>query len=678
MPNPKPTLDGPLTGTLDLRSQPDQLTAGTVRFRQNLQTTGQGKLRRGTGFEKFLNGPNYNNSDFHDQLVGISGQPRSPVTLLFEAESTREVRSLIIASQSVVAQLDQHNGSYRILGSGFGGNATQSATAPRFKAARQGDFVLLTNNFDKVQFAVLEQPPDPSGNYLSTLDDLETIGLSKAAVIWSWRNVVFLANVVMDGTRFGYRLLWSDFDHPTGFDPADVQSITGSKDLFTHETILAGAPAGNSFLIYTTHGIWEMVAVGGDQSFDFRRVYNGESKDGSDTVKAVLAYSNTLCNVHDEHMYVGHDGIYVFNQYYSAPSRPEWLHRASADLFNLLDTSVCEPHVAAAFGDEVYFSIASAAAANHCPDYTLRANRTYQVCDTVDHGFLTFCQFSPQDIPTIRDFIVENEICTLTGLAAQGYPYGNENLPRPLPSGDAPFTPDSMYSSVRLAIDVRLADGTIDTVHVENYTQPNASSTSLCAVLNGVGINDICKECRSVPLFVAVSSVDWCLKQLGRVFYREMCLNATAVGGTDINGYTASIGSYELDAITSLIRFAPIVGNDELVKCQGLQLDYVPVAQNPASQVSLRVGVSAQPSDPNTGIGMRWFQHSSKDLAYVSQKNQAQHEAAGTQPSQPLKWRFEREARMLYLELTINGIGGDSTFSRIAADIGSGGRTTNY
>ena len=675
-------LQWPMTGTLDLRSSPDQLPQGSFRMRQNFQTVANGVLRRGSGFTKFLTQTAYNNADFHDQLLSLSSQTRSPLTLLFEAESTREVRSLIAANQSTIAQLDEHNATYKILGSGFGGVASTDANAPRFKAARLGDYVLFTNNFDKVRYMVLEQPPT-AGQYLYTLPDLDTIGLSKAAVIAEWRNCIFLANVVMDGNRVAYRLLWSDFNGPISFDPAVLSSITGSFDMYTHESIMAGAPAGNSFLWYTTHGIWEMVAVGGDKSFDFRRVYNAEEKYGSDLIKACLKYPNSLCNLHDAHCYIGHDGIYFFNQYYSAPDRPEWLHLASADLLSNLDTSVCEPHIAAPFGDEVLFSVATTAATNHCPDYTLRANKTYKVCDIVDHGFLAFCQYRPQDVATVRDFIVENQICTLAGLEAAGYPYGKQCLPTPLPAGSAPFTPNCIYTTVRKAI--TLADGS--TIHVEDYTQPTSSPTSLCALLGGLNLNTICDTCGASPLFLAASSVDWCIKQLGGVFYREICLNPTAVGATTSDGYTAATGSYVLNGITSILRSPPAFSPGRNIVNDGLLVNFEPgtPAQNPPLMISLRVGISGQPADPNVvyvGAGgvnpIRWFQRSAKPLAYSAKQSQAQYDQSNQIPSMPLRWNYKHEGKYIYLELTITGVGGDAKFSSLAADIAAAGPTRNY
>jgi hypothetical protein len=638
-------------------------------MRQNFQCTGQGKLRRGSGFEKLLSTGNYNNSDFHDQLLSLShAGGRQPVTLLFEAISTLGVRSLIIGTQQTVAQLNAFSGNYRILGGGFGGTFSQDAMAPRFKAAQQGDYVLLTNNFDKVKYLRLEQAADPiTGKFLYDVPDLDIIALTQAKVIWQWKSVVFLADVTMDQERVSYRLVWSDFDNPTGFDPAVLSSITGFKDLFTYETILAGMPIGNSFLIYTTHGIWEMIAVGGDQSFDFRRVYNGEK----DEFKGCLAYPNTLINAHDTHFYIGREGLYQFGQYYPAPDRPEWLHRASYDLLSNIDPAACDAHVAGVFADEVLFSVATKSATGHCPDYSLRINKAFSVADVVDHGFTAISQFSPQIIETIRDFIIENEICTLSGMASAGYPYGPEGLPRVLPAPSVPYAPDSIYQTARLAV-----AGT----HVEDYTQPNSSSHSICSLIGGERLSEICRMCKTDPLLIAVSSADWCIKSLGRVYYREICANPSAVGTTDANGYTAAVGQYVLNGVTSILRFAPAFAADAMIKLSKLELKFLPAQppQIPPLSVSLRVGVSAEPADPNTGVGIVFYQHSSKPLAYATQRNQAQHLLANTQPSSRALWNFDRRGRFIYVEITITGVGGDALFSDLDTELAMLGRTRNY
>ncbi len=601
-------------------------------------------------------------------LAVSTASMRQPVTMLFQAESTNKVRSLFIGTQSTIAKLNAHSGAYRIYGSGFGGTEAADGISPRFKAAQVGDFVLFTNFFDKVQYATLEQAPDPiSGALLYTIPDLDTIGLTRAKVMWAWKSVIFLADVQMDGERVPYRLVWSDFDNPIGFDPANLQSITGFKDLPTDETILAGAPLGNSFLIYTDKSVWEMVAVGGDQSFDFRQLWTAEK----DNIKGTLAYPNTLTNLHDAHAYLASDGIYFFTQYNPVPERPEYIHRASQDLFDKIDQSACDAHVGQVYGDEIYFSVARVSAPNQLPDYTLRVNKTYKTCDIVDAGFSALVEFAPQDIPTIRDFIIENEICTESGLSTAGYPYGTEGLPRTPVAASAAFTPNVIYTTVHQTINP-------GSITVEDWHQGSSSVHSLCKLLGAERIDDICRLCKVAPLLVGASSVDWCLKSLGRVYYRETCVNPTSTGTTDSVGYTASVGSYTLDPITSILRFAPAVGNDELLLMQLLQIDFVAQPQDSPLSIGLRIGISGQPADPNTGVGMVWHQHSSKALKYLSSRSQAQHLADNTQPTQTARWNFWRAGRYLYVELTIVGVGGDALFSTLSAALESAGQTVNY
>lgn len=413
-------------------------------MRQNLQTVSTGKLRRGCGWSKLLDGPNYNNADFHDQLLLYTGAFRQPPTMLFHAESSRRVNHLILGTQSTLARLKEVDGDYEVLGTGYGGVRSASAAAPRFVGAQVGDYVAFTNDFDKPIYYQLENSPVDNNPPLQTFPDLDTIGLTRAKLCWSWHDCLFFADVEMDGSRFSYRILWSNFQDPTSFDPAKLNSITGSKDLFSYERILGGRALGSSFLIYTTHGIWEMVVVGGEQSFDFARRFNGEDNLG----QAVLKYPNTLVSLEDAHIYAAQDGLYIFSQYYGKPERLEWLHQSTPWIYDNIDEVNCQVPVAGFTvvqvspnqkANELYISTASIGAANNCPDRTLRINMTYRVADVVDYGFTCFCNHQPQNIPSVRDFILNNGICTAEGLQTLGYGYGNEGIPKPIPtSTDAP------------------------------------------------------------------------------------------------------------------------------------------------------------------------------------------------------------------------------------------------
>ena len=646
----------PLSGVLDLRSPPDLIPAGGVRFRQNYETVAEGKLRRGTGWPKFLSKPDYNNADFHDQLLGFAGTLPQPVTLIHQAQSSSGSRSLIIGQQNRLLRLSEHGGNWKVLGSGFGGPATASAAAPRFKAARVGDYVGFTNDYDSPRYHILGQVGE-NGETLYEFDDFETIGLTRAKCLWSWRNMLIFANVEMDGQRFAYRIMGSDFNNPTSFDPAKAESITWQKDLMSHEEILAGAPAGNGFIIYTTHGIWEMTVVGGEQVVAFRHSYNGEDNEG----KALLALPNVLVNLTDAHLFGGNDGLYLYNQYYARPERAEWLHRATSFLFDDIDRRLCEVHVSGIRGDTVLISVAETGQANALPNITLRINTAYKVCDTVDFGFTAFGQYNSQDIQSIRDFIIENRICTLAGLVAidPAYGYMNEGLPNPLLlEGTAAFEPMSIYTGTPLSY----GDG-----NVEDYTQENADEDSLCALLGSEAVDAGCRGCKGETLFVGAASNDFCLKQIGGAFYRETCANPTAVGTSGTYGYTSAAGSYILDGYDSILRFAPTFVPDGGVMAESFSMQYqarVNIAA-PLAQIGLRAGVSGQISDPNLEGCLVWHQHSLKDLKCQTDRTQAEHLAANTQPQTTLAWQFIRKGPVLYFELKIAGVGGDADFSRV-------------
>lgn len=1014
-------------------------------MRQNLQCVGQGKLRRGCGFAKLLDGPNYNNSDFHDQLLTYTGAFRQPPTMVLHAESTQRAHHLFLGTQSTLARLKEVDGDYEILGTGFGGVRSTSAAAPRFTGAQVGDYLAFTNDFDKPMFYQLESsptvtytgvgvPPSSLGNpgdtytdtgspstgsyikttasgwvswdptsKLFTFDDLDVIGLSRAKVCWSYQNCLFFADVEMDGERFGYRIVWSDYQNPTSFDPAKLNSLAGTWDLYTYERILGGQALGSTFLIYTTHGIWEMVVVGGEQSFQFIRLYNGEAN----VSQALLKYPNTLVSLEDAHIYCAEDGVYVFSQYYGKPQRLDWIHQSSPWIYNNIDDVNCSVAVAGfsvtkvgnkkEAANEVYISTASVGAANNCPDRTLRINMTYKVCDVVDAGFTAFCNHQAQMIPTARDLILELGICDAAEMQSNGYGYGKEGLPKPIPTSTAnptcfyttvpanvatfetaglPQVPTQIWRTAGIAtvrlpahglstgslvritgyaqnsfntdqaaitvtdanhftyvnpgpdvaapsgsaqikkilpsenvsvlvlangvatvslpahglangsyvqitgagtsvinasdaqitvLDVNtftyttsattaatiqgaagvsniipagstysflrwpasgdipgmvvgvtysyvpgpnenylqygvshifaatsfsyqitntpniilvsgpsglnpgfpvtafLTDGiqaslqplgtaitpssatrspsnpsivqitatghglstgdtikaesmtdstmntsgavvtvvdandftysapapvqnpqvfplTLTNVVSEDLTQPSADPNSLCVAVGTGTIDDTCAKCQGTTLFVAISSVDWCAKQVGGVFYRETCQNTGAVGIISPLGYSSSVGSYLLNPYVSLWRFAPMfIERDEAPELQldRVRIDFLAVPPTPPTlpnTIGLRVGIAAQPADPNTDDSVPqlpgesrfvWFQHSQQPLASPSQKTSLQHIAAGTIPSQYTKWEILRKGRVLAVELSLGGVGGDAEFTKI-------------
>jgi hypothetical protein len=161
------------------------------------------------------------------------------------------------------------------------------------------------------------------------------------------------------------------------------------------------------------------------------------------------------------------------------------------------------------------------------------------------------------------------------------------------------------------------------------------------------------------------------LKELfGSAFYRERCANPTAVGETTELGYQSAVGSYLLDGYKSVLRFAPIFSPLTGEQVNSIQIDrlLLNAVSTPADQpagISLRVGVSSQVWDPNKPDDgkIRWFQHSTKLLKWLA------GQTPGTVPSELLEWKLFRLGRIIYVELTIDGVGGDCELSSATAKV---------
>jgi hypothetical protein len=834
----------PLTGVLDLRSEPDNMVAGSLRYRGNLQTVNDKTLRRGMGWSKLFSKSAYNNSDLHDQLLLFNGSTREPITMLREMESSRSVRQMFAATRSRVFVLNEYSGNWQVIGWGMGGGVGTDCSGPRFQCDVLGDYVVLTNGFDLPMYHILEQAPNADGSMMSPFADLALIGLTSARKLWVWNNVVFLADVVMDGAILSYRIVWSDYNDPTSFDPSKIGSMTGFQDLNFGERVLGGAPSSNGFIIYTNQKAW-LMSVNQSTSAD-SPPFVFQVLPGT-TPQNCLFYENTLVNLGDGHIYAGRDRLYYFNQWIGLPEPLEWLHSADAVVYEKIRSDVCEAHVGVFDNNEVLVSFLTTESTNGCPDITLRINRTYKTVDIVDSGFTAFCQHRPQATPTIRDLLVEENVCSLYSLLYEGYGWLYEGLPYPLPtpsdtapnsiynpnslvggrlrgvwwqlpvtsfyniwtglctdpapkstvvngdptklydisvlirgvmefmkytggtvvagtngnmvSGGTPVNdghnlytlqvsnpPQTFYinawnglddynlvAAIRYSATIQAYGGATFTfsaasvngtevtnnlgvvldalpdepdllvgeqpydnqgqwcqmdapgasapgeIDVEDYTA-DPDPGSLCSILEGRPDLFDCKTCNPDFVLVGAHSTDWCLKQIGSVqvdgkqvysvFYRERCTNPSAIGVSDMYGYTSSHGTYVLDGYDSIIRFAPAYSPEMLIEAVKLTLNHLP-APGTDSTITLRVGVSGQVADSNSDNCMiKWFTLSAKQLKCLNQLlTQAAYAKKNAVPNISLEWNFLYTGKYLHFELKISGTGGDCLLGGINGQI---------
>ena len=644
---------------MDTRSQPDEMQPGSLRWRQNIQAVGERTVRRGCGWSKLFTQSNYNNADFHDQLLAITGGQREPITYQQEIEATDGARYLFIGTQSRLFRLNQYSGNYVFIGGGYGGGVGVDCAGPRFQGAILGDYAIFTNGHDAPFYHVVDQYPNLDGASVNVITDLAVIGLQTARKVWVWRNVVFFANVQMDGVKMPWRIVWGDYNAPLSLDPAKQGSIAGYQDLAFGEQILAAAPYANSYLIYTNKNVYQMsVGTGGTFSFQALPGFNSQN---------CIRYENTLVNIGDGHAYMGKDRIYFYNQYMSEPDITEWLHYGDNPIYDNIDESNCTANVATLIDGEVYFSVKTMNSTNGCPDITLRVNKNYKYADIVDYGFTSLRIFRPQNTPSLRDFLIDQKICDAASLKTIGAGWTNEGVSVVLAPTGA-FVPQCTYTHESIQTPIGIS--------IEDLSQPNPAHDSLCALLNADGypnMDSFCKSCDANPILIGASSDDWCLKQIGGVFYRERCVNVSAVGIQGELGYQTSAGVYSLDGYDSMIYFAPMWLQDSIASVSKVKLNYIAAQQSPVALAKLSVGVSGQVADANVGqCAIKWGALTPKPLvcmtAEISKK---------TSPSADLQWNFYFEGKFVHAKLEINGVGGDSLLSGVQADV-SASAQKNY
>ncbi|HEX2879084.1 MAG TPA: hypothetical protein VHO25_06070, partial [Polyangiaceae bacterium] len=377
----------PVTGFMDLRSEPDSVPVGGYRYVQNMQVVQKNKLCRMPGWTRLMDrDTRYNNQDFRDQLQSLTGQStRLPVTFMFEAESSLKQTKLILSTAEFVMALNVGTGNYRRLSSTFGNVKS---------AAQTGDTIVLTNDEDPPRYWVFDSPD------LALIPDLQKLGITRVGNVLSWRGITFYMNITQNGHTFANRILWSDADKPLALIPGE-ESLAGDLGLDSGEAILAAKPLANIILVYTTRGIWQLGAVGGEEVFAASKRYDPERSS-----EAVLAYPRTLVSTGDTHVYAAQSAFYEYSLFEPKPKLIEWVHRASSVMFDEIDKANCAGPVAGYDAENHHLWISWPPAGQSLPQRSLVLNTQFPFSTIVDHGFTAFCQFMPREpVQILRDWL---------------------------------------------------------------------------------------------------------------------------------------------------------------------------------------------------------------------------------------------------------------------------------
>lgn len=629
----------PMTGMLDDRSSPDLMEAGSWRSRVNLISTDKTTLARMPGFSRYGD----NNSDLHDQLIPLcTGTPAIEIpSMLAEVMSTSGNRRLIAATKSRLYALNETTGNWIVLAWGLAGG---NSLIHRWTCAAVGDSVVFTNDYDVPMYWAL-------GNFPKTADEevvlphpcVEDLNITKVGTVYAWKGFCFFADVEMDGVRYANRILWSNFQDALDFDPG-VDGTQASKcDLEYGERILGISELGDYLLFYTNRGIWRATIVSGDEGINFMKAYHSER-----SYEGILSYRRTLVNLGDVHVYCGIDGVYQFGASMTKPERIDWVYQATATMWSTLSKSACDLHVAGYDSDRrlIYISYAEDSSLVTAPTRTLVLDMKNLTASFMDAGFYCFTSYRPDATLNLRDFLLQYCVCAVNDMtASDGLGFIREGLPATLTAGTCTQAPTSIYRD--------------STLGLPENTNLEPSVTSLCSILEASGISkieDFCRMCESDVRFIGVSTIDKCLKELGSVYARDICINAATGTGTTVTlGYRSFTGTYVANGYYSSISTGPIYWDG---KIRGVRLYFQADAQAVSAEIVLRVGLSNQPYDPIDDFGttqILWHEQTinKRYLTAQSDRSGAQHLAAKTLPVDTIYWPLSITGKYVYIELTI-------------------------
>lgn len=646
----KPVQIKPLTGLLDLRSLPEEVAYGGYRWVENATALAVGKVCRRPGFQRLLaESTELNNQDLHNQ----GGYTRQPINGLFEAVSTSGARKLIATTQNRIYASNDSTGSWDVLTASQGGESSTACGFGQFSVAQVDDTVVFSNGYNPPSYYLFDQPP-VSGTSVLTIPDLVDLNITKANVVVSWKNLMFVCNVVADGQRVNNRIVWSDFRRPLSFVPG-VGSLAGFHDLGAGESILAAMPMGNSLLFYTTKGIWQCDV--GDPTAE---VLVFQQRYGEPSGQGCLAYRNTLVNIGDEHMYFGRDGIYLYNLYTTRPIRVDWIYKATAGIFDEINAAACDAQVGGynAARKEVWFSWSKGT--ETCPYRTIVLSIEYTFADVIQRGFSAFCTYRPSNSENIRDFVLDQCICTNTELNASTD--ANWHSISTCFTPGVPVCPDGDANSIYSTSSLTVAGIDID---LENYTA-SSDADSICGRLGSVLLDDFCAsitsadECNAGQRFVMASTTDGCLKQYGGIYAHEICTSTT------------DCGTYALQGYDFILRSGPVDFNQPSTNkfLKRFDVELTAEAQTIPSRLTGRIGFSHAASDSNSQVcPIMWHTLPPKTLACASRLPAASYADSKLQPYLAFEWPMYLGGRYLYWELKISGTGGASCFSSVSMDI---------
>lgn len=683
----------PLTGLLDFRTPLNEMGPDSVRYRENFSSDDAGACNRSRGFKRFMGG----NADLHDQLLPLQTYydykfPRvdggSDITLypnstmcgndLHTRANGREIpnfgfmavtstggRRLLVGTRSRLYCLNETTQNWRILADGMGGTGM---IAPRFYAATQGSTVVLTNGVDLPVFWPIDGPPTGCEQQsVLPITDLSLIGVTRAGCVVQFEDCIIFGDVTQDGVRYTNRIRWSDRGIPTAFDTANPASATGFFDLPSGVTILWLGVMNGILIALCDKGIYPINFTASIPLFT-----GGTAAYGSDVGAKCLAYRNTACVFGGYLFFAAKDGFYTWNQYQLEPERADWMHAADGVMYEgqpgygKINMDQCDLHNAvfkpaqdddaAKRGEgEIWLSWAEEGF-DYCTR-TIILNTKFNFAYTKKAGFNMMVNYVSDPRVSVRDFLLSTCACSFDKLADLGLPFLKEGLPDSAALCPPPGGPVSSIYTKSVA--------SYFGSQTEDWSLPQADPDSLCALLKGETLDDICRGCYNQQYLIGAWTGDWCLKSLNETQAESVCTNPTTSTGPgtpyqNLNGkYQSFPGAYTLQGYFSIVRGAPgLFGSHFKKEIKRFLVECWAQTQTLPCVLQLRIGQSYHAADPNgAGTGdVIWRMTLKKFLAETDTMTPAQYAAANLVPNIGMEFPLYESGQWLYWELTIGSL----------------------
>lgn len=515
------------SGVLDGRSAEGEMPENDFRVLLNVDTQDEDARARFPGWPAWRSA-SPSNEDLHDQLLGGAGKmvdgvfvaysgQREAILALYEARQSSGVYYSIACTKSRIYASTGQCRNWRIIADNLaGGFSNGDSPWPNVTArlTQVGDYLLFTNNIDPVLVwplggAVISEGPNADRRWaMFEIYDLLGLDITRAGVVAEWNGFAFIGNTVDSGTRHPGRVYWSDSAAPLTWAPGG-ESLAGFVDLGNGETVLRIEPIGGQLRVYTDRAIYSVSLVGGDAVFQFQEIYRGD---------LAIAFAASFVNAGEAHLWMVQDSIVSLGTYDRVPNRYEWIHRAAGFIFRGLDGQVLNGcpvefagfsamdrskcyQIAAGYDEQlgnVWFSWPTTDADPSDFEGTRRLtmviNPRYSKATLIDNGFSAFSGMRQHLWKTVRDFMVENGVCSSANIASDANLIAAKEG-APLNELEAPQTPPTCIWN-----------------HTEDPTLPK-SDDSVAALDCGIKLALDCNKCVPVEYFALASVTDFSIKQ---------------------------------------------------------------------------------------------------------------------------------------------------------------------